>query len=114
MENNLYYSFDDEPVSKFCYDIDNKRVETYFKGYYDLNKDAYTEMPCIWIIENWKDAKSKLGDEQKLYDLNKHIGVFSLILYLKYNDDNDLEMLVNTLDNRYITLFFKEPTLSLK
>lgn len=77
-------------------------------------KDAYIDVPCVWVLESWKYAKSTVGDEQKRYDLNKHIGIFSLILYMKYNDDKELEILVNTVDNRYITLFFKEPKLSLK
>jgi hypothetical protein len=114
MEKKLEYSFDDEPVSKFCYDLDNKRIEVYFKGYYDLNKDIYIEAPCIWILENWEYAKSRIGDEHKLNDLNKNIGVFNLILYMKYNNDKELEMLVNTADNRYLTLFFKDPKLSLR
>lgn len=113
MENKFEYSFEDEPVNKFCYDIDTQKIEVHFSGYYDLVKDEYIEAPCIWIIENWKFAKSTVGDEQKRYDLNNHIGIFSLILYIKYNDDNELEMLVNTIDDRYITLFFKNPQLKL-
>lgn len=114
MRNKLEYSFDDEPVDKFSYDIQKKRIEVYFSDYFDVLKNEYFEIPCVFIIEDWKEAKSKVGDEEKLYPLNKHIGIFSLILYMKYNDDNELEMLVNTLDNRYITLLFKEPNLSLK
>lgn len=114
MENKLEYSFDDEPVSKFCYDLINKKIEVHFKGYYDLIKDTYIEAPCIWVLENWVYGKSRIGDEQKLCDLNEHIGIFSLILFMKYNDSEELEMLVNTVDNRYLTLFFKDPKLSLK
>ena len=36
MEKKLEYSFDDEPVSKFCYDLGGKKIELHFKGYYDL------------------------------------------------------------------------------
>ena len=32
MKHKLNYSFDDEPVSKFCYDLDNKKIEVQFKG----------------------------------------------------------------------------------
>lgn len=74
----------------------------------------YIDAPCTWVLENWEYAKSTVGDEKKRYDLNKHIGIFSLILYMKYNDDSELEMLVNTVDNRCITLFFKDPRLKLK
>ncbi|MFT4203480.1 MAG: hypothetical protein QM610_06150 [Chitinophagaceae bacterium] len=114
MEKKLGYAFDDEYVTKFCYDIENKKLEINFTGYYDLINNAYVDAPCVWTLENWEYAESILGNEQKRYDLNKHIGVFSIILYMKYNDNDELEMLVNTLDNRYITLFFKAPKLSLK
>ena len=114
MEKKLNYSFDDEPVSKFFYDMDNKKIEVHFKGYYDLQKEnILIEKPCVFTIRDWKEAKSRVGDEEKSYDLNKHMGVFSMILYMEFNSD-DLEMLVNTIDNRYITLIFKEPILSLK
>lgn len=113
MEMKLKYSFADEPVSKFCYDLSTQKIEVHFNGHYNLINDAYVNAPCIWVVESWQYAKCMLGDEQKRYDLNKHIGVFSLILYMNYNDDAELEMLVNTVDNRYITMFFKEPKLSL-
>lgn len=114
MEEKLEYSFDDEPVAKFCYDLSSKQIQIHFKRYYDLVNDKYIETPCIWVLENWEYGKIKLGDEPKLYDISKSIGIFSLILYMKYNDGKELEMLVNTIDNRYITLFFKDPKLSLK
>ncbi len=114
MQKKLEYSFDDEPVSKFCYDLELKKIEIHFNGYFDLLNDKYTESGCIWTIENWKEAKCKIGEETKLYNLDKCIGIFSLILYMKYNEDDRLEMLINTVDNRYITMFFKEPNLNLK
>lgn len=114
MERRLEYSFDDEPVSKFCYELECKKIEVHFKGYFDLLKDKYMETPCIWTLENWKEAKCKIGDNAKLYDIDKSIGIFSLILYMKYNEDERLEMLINTVDNRYLTLFFKDPELSLR
>jgi len=66
---------------------------------------------CALIIENWKDAKSKIGDQEKYYELNKHIGIFRMIYYMKLIDSN-LEMFVNTIDNRYVTLVFIEPTIN--
>lgn len=114
MEKKLYYSFDDEPVSKFYYEIDKNKIEIYFNGYFDINKDMYIEKPCVWTIENWKEAKCKIGNDLKLYNLNNSISIFNLILYMKLNEEFVLEMLVNTLDNRYLTLFFKEPILHLK
>lgn len=110
MENKLEYSFDDEYVDKFCYDMDNRKIEVHLTGYSDLYKRI--DNPCIWVIENWSEAKSKIGDEEKLYPLDKNIGVFSMILYLKY-EGNTLELLVNTIDDRYITLFFTDAEIRL-
>ena len=112
MENKFEYSFDDEPVSKFCFDIENKKIEIHFAAYNDLLKNKYIEEPCVFRIENWLDAKSKFRDEEKLYELNKHIGIFQMILFMEQKG-NDLELLVNTIDNRIINLIFIKPILSL-
>ena len=111
MENKLEYSFEDEIVSKFCYDIDNKKIELYFTGYSD-KKERFLDKPCMFSISNWTEAKSKIGDQGKIYPLDRNMGVFSMILYIKYND-NVMEMLVNTIDDRYITLFFTSPKINL-
>lgn len=112
MENKLGFSFDDEVVSKFCYDMDNNKIEVYFTGYSD-GKERFLDKPCVFSISNWTEAKSKVGDEERLYPLDRNIGVFSLIIYMGYNDDKELEMIVNTVDDRYITLLFKDPKLEL-
>jgi len=110
----LNYSFDDEPIVKFSYDKANKRIEINFDGYYNLDKDKYLEEPCIWIIENWEYAKCRIGDDLEMFDLVEKIGIFSLILYMKYSEDEVLEIIVNTFDNRYLTIFFKKPKFCLK
>lgn len=89
-----------------------KKIEVHFTAYFDLKKNEDLEQPCTFIIESWKDAKSKIGDEEKLYELNKHIGVFHMILFMEQKGGN-LEMLVNTVDDRYITLIFIAPKISL-
>lgn len=114
MNGKLEYSFDDEPINKSCYDLANNKIEVYFNGYHDLIENVYIEKSCIWTLENWENAKSRVGDEVKYYDLREHFGVFSLILYMKYNEKEELEMLVITVDNRYVTLVFKNPEMSLK
>lgn len=111
MENKLRYSFDDEVASKFCYDMENKKIEVYFTGYSD-EKERFLDKPCIFSISNWTEAKSKIGDEEKLFPLDRNIGIFSMILYVKYDYDK-LEMLVNTIDDKYITLFFTNPKINL-
>ncbi len=115
MTNQFNYAFDDEVVSKFCYDIDNnKRIDIFFTGYIDLIENQYfSDRPCTFIIEDWQEAKSQIGDDPKRYPLDRHMGIFSLILYMKLQEDK-LEMMVNTLDERFITLIFKEPKIRLQ
>lgn len=70
MENRvafeLEYSFDDEPVIGYYYDLRGRRIEIHFEAYYDLqDNDRYIERPCRFVIENWKEGRSKIGDEPK-------------------------------------------------
>lgn len=60
MERKLEYSFDDEPISKFCYDLETQKIRVHFRGYYDLIKDAYIDAPCIWFLYNWQYVKVEL------------------------------------------------------
>jgi len=113
MANNLEFSFDDEPVRKFFYDIHNKIIQVHFSGYYDLQKNTLIDGPCTFTIANWKEAKCRIGDDDRLHEIDKHMGIFSMILSMRLIGDQ-LEILVNTLDNRYLTLFFKDPDLKLK
>ena len=106
------YSFSDEVAINFCYDIENKKITVGFNGYFDLITHEYKEVECLFVIEKWLDAKSKVDDNIRFYDLDKHMGIFSLILYMKREEDF-IELLVNTIDERYITLRFKDPTMSL-
>ena len=109
MNDTFKYSFDDEPVNKFSYDLINKRLEIYFSGYYE--NDSLIEESCVFTIQNWQEAKCKVGDEEKNYSLNNQLGIISIILHMQF-DGNTLTMLVNTLDNRYLELCFKEAELS--
>ncbi len=113
MEKKLEYSFDDEIANKFCYDMDNKKIEIHFGGYYDALSSQYINKPCIWVIENWADAKSKLSSESSYNDLEQHLGIVSMVLSAEINKTS-LELTVNTIDNRYIDLLFDSPQLSLK
>lgn len=112
MERNLEYSFDDEIAIKFCYDIDYKKIKIYFGGYYNTLNNRYVNEPCIWLIENWTEAKSKLSSESTYNDLEKHLGIISLILSVEIKETT-LELTVNTIDNRYIDLLFENPYLKL-
>ncbi|MBN8684315.1 MAG: hypothetical protein J0L99_16830 [Chitinophagales bacterium] len=113
MEKKLEYSFDDEVAKKFCYDIDNRKLEVHFSGYYDASSSQYIEKPCIWVIENWSDAKSKLSSENTYIDLEKNLGIISMILSVEVIG-NSLALTINTIDNRYIDLVFYDPQLGLQ
>lgn len=113
MENKLEYSFDDEYATKFCYDMDNKKNEIQLTGYSDLLKNERIDKPCIWIVENWTDAKRKLNSESIYTDLEKHLGIINMVLSLEIND-KALVLTVNTPDNRYVGLLFDNPQLKLR
>ena len=108
MDKKLEYSFDDEVANKFCYDMDKNKIEIHFGGYYDALNGQYIDKPCIWIIENWTEAKSKLSSESTYTDLEKNLGIISMVLSLEIND-TIFELTVNTTDNRYIDLLFDNP-----
>ena len=110
--DKVFYAFDDEVVTKFCYDIDNKKIEVHFIGYHDLLENKYHEKPCVLVIENWEAAKSKLSIETKFDNLDQHMGIFSLILFFEINEGN-LSITVNMLDDRYVDLLFEKPSLRL-
>lgn len=109
----MKYTFDDEVISKFCYDIINKKIEIYFEAYYDLNLGESLNQPCILIIENWVNAKSKFVGDAKFHELEKHLGIFSMILSLEEKND-DLEIIVNTINNTYLELIFIKPHILFK
>jgi hypothetical protein len=112
IEKKLTYSFDDEVAGKSCYDIDKKRIEINFIGYFDSSSNQYIDRPCVWIIENWAYAKSKLSSETAYNDLDRHLGIISMILSAEINKDN-LELTANTIDGRYIDLIFNNAQLRL-
>ncbi len=114
MTNQFNYAFDDEYVSKFCYDIDNKKMELYYSAYYDLqNNDTFIEKACVFIIKNWDVAKSCLGAEERFYDLKKHLGIITII-YSMILKDETLEMFVDTVGGKCITLIFTNPELEFR
>jgi hypothetical protein len=84
MESKLKFSFDDEHVSKFCYDIDNKTIELYYSSYYDLlNNGGFMDKTCVFTIKNWVSAKSCLGAEERFYDLTRHLGIITIIYHME-------------------------------
>ena len=57
MPPDLTYSFDDEVASKFCYDLDGKRLEIYFTGCWEIATRRYHNGPCHLLIHQWTDAR---------------------------------------------------------
>lgn len=112
MKNNLDYSFDDELITSFYYDLVDKEIKLGFEGYFDIKLNLFVEKKCFFTISNWLDAKSQINNN-KMSTLDKYLGIINMILYMKYNDTEELEMLINTLDNRYTTLFFLHPQINL-
>ena len=109
MENELSFSFDDEIVIKFCYDLENKKIEVYYDGYYDLKQDSkYIKTPCCFIIEKWEEAKSQILDDKRKYDLNSHIGIFKIILSMEF-ENSELILYVANLNGLAPKLIFTKP-----
>ncbi len=110
--DKINYSFDDEIVTKFFYDSKEKKIKIYFDSFIKENK--YLESEAIFIIEDWEKAKSSLYNEKrdKYEDLENHLGIFSMILDIHQFEDK-LELIVNTIDDRYIKLLFIGSNISL-
>ena len=106
------YSFDDESVTKFSYDLVNKRIEIHFIGYFDEIKDKYFDVPCAFIVENWIEAISQIFDYKRSFPLNHNLGIIHSIFYMQFVEER-FEMFVETLDKRLVLLIFDKPKLSL-
>ena len=107
------YSFDDEIAEKFCYDNVNRCIQIYFSGYFDFIANKHIESKCKFVICNWQQAKSKIIDREGYSSLDSNLGILSLLLDAEEDGDN-LKLIVNTLDGKYIELvFFSVETLVL-
>ena len=99
------YSFDDEIAEKFCYDSANRCIQIYFSGYFDFIVNKHIESKCKFVICDWQQAKSKIIDREGYSSLESNLGIISLIIDAEEDGDN-LKLIVNTLDDKYIELFF--------
>lgn len=100
------YDFSDEVVESFLYNSKESVIELHFDAYY--HHGDYIQKPCKLIICDWEKASSSVYDENKLQDLDTHIGVVSLVLSTEVHEEK-LEMITQTLDGRYVTLVFLKP-----
>jgi hypothetical protein len=105
----LAYSFDDEVASKFCYDIKQKHLEIHFTGCWELATQRYHQGPCSLLIHQWRAAHCQEEAVSKRFiPLEQGMGIVSLLLAVTWVDEQ-LELLVNTLDDRYLLLRFNNP-----
>ena len=105
----LAYSFDYEHASKFCYDMDRQRLEIHFTGCWELATRHYHEGPCYLLIHKWHTAHCQEEAVSKRFiPLEQGMGIVSLLLAVTWVDEQ-LELYVNTIDNRYLLLRFTHP-----
>lgn len=106
MNTNFKYSFSDEPLYKFLYDENEKRIEMCFENYYDGEKMVNEK--CVFIIKNWKDSKGKILDADTAYEnLQKHIGIPDLILGIDL-EEKYLTLHICTKDYKFVSMRFTE------
>ena len=111
MLKSLGISFEDEIVTKFCYDSNNKIIQVVFDSYY--SGQNLVEKQCKLTIKGWKSASSKLYDDSHYADLENHMGIFSMILSVEETTGEDsLEFVVNTVNDNYISIIFDNADLS--
>jgi hypothetical protein len=109
MSQPLAYSFDDEVASKFCYDMDHQRLEIHFTGCWELATQSYHEGPCYLLIHQWSAAHCQEEAVSKRFvPLEQGMGIVSLLLGLTWVGEQ-LELVVNTIDNRFLLLRFAHP-----
>ncbi|MBR6042817.1 MAG: hypothetical protein IKP37_09315 [Paludibacteraceae bacterium] len=108
--------FEDNPCYRFHFDQDKSLLKITLDGYYDteLQKDVGKE--CTLVIKKWSKAKGKqLGDE-RLDDIECHLGIVDIIRWLSLSQKNNcsvLEMEVITYDNRFVYWYFENPIVEL-
>jgi hypothetical protein len=109
MPQPLAYSFDDEVASKFYYDLDHNRLEIHFTGCWELATQHYHEGPCYLLIHHWQAAYcQEEAVSNRFVPLEQGMGIVSLLLGVAWVDEQ-LELVVNTIDNRYLLLRFASP-----
>lgn len=107
----LAYSFDDEVAPKFCYDMDQQRLEIHFTGCWELATSQYHEGPCCLLIHQWRTAHCQEEAVSKRFiPLEQGMGIVSLLLAVTWVDEQ-VELYVHTIDNRYLLLRFDQPVM---
>jgi hypothetical protein len=111
MTQALAYSFDDEVASKFCYDMNQQRLEIHSTGCWELATQHYHEGPYYLLIHQWRAAHCQEDAVSKRFlPLEQRMGIVSLLLAVTWVGEQ-LELYINTIDNRYLLLRFDHPVI---
>lgn len=113
MNSIFNYSFSDEIVIKFCYDLKTKIISISFDSYYDLTKEQSVNGHCIFTIKKWEKALSKLWGNDKFESFEDHFGIITEILVLKF-ENNILEISAINIDNSFVDYKFLNPEIEIK
>lgn len=105
------YSFDDEVANKFYYNAQEKEIKIYFPGCYKMEERINKE--SVLIIKKWDDAKSKLCAQNCYRNLEKYLGIISMILHLELKGKN-VQLTVTTIDDRYVDFVFCNPQIDVQ
>jgi hypothetical protein len=108
--NRSEVSFDDEIAEYFYYDSKRQILEVGFGGLF--HNGQYLAAACSLRISAWKSGKSRAHESPKFQNLESNLGVVSLLLSLDVFGDQ-LVMLVNTVDDRYVEWHFEEACLDI-
>lgn len=110
MKNQIKFSFDDEPVIAFFYEIGNRKMVCYFSGCWDVATRLRISKQCYFSIEDWSRIHCLIGPESERKDFEQSMGIVRLFLLVKYDEINDiLETSVLTVDGRFIELKIHNP-----
>lgn len=108
MASKFYFSFEDSLVSKFVYDLYDKKIELYFPFYTDNREAEQLDIPCRLTIKDWAKAKSKYWSNLEYENMEQYFNFFIAIDQMEWEDGN-LIMTVANIDHREIILFFENP-----
>ncbi|HGE6026597.1 hypothetical protein ABMY11_20225 [Vibrio vulnificus] len=99
--NNV--DFADEIVSRFSYDSAGKEILLTFQSFMYKGKEV-TKSHTL-AISSWSQGQSRSCGSNTFDDLERHLGVPSLLLDFSVQDDF-CSLVINTVDDRYIELKF--------
>jgi hypothetical protein len=89
--------------------MEQKRLEIHFTGCWELATQHYHEGPCYLLLHQWSDARCQEDVAgSRVVRLEQGMGIVSLLLAVTWVGEQ-LELYVNTIDDRYLLLRFTTP-----